>query len=106
MESTIGPLSTPSECASVIVRSIKDFVRESQANRHPVIDGTPIFDEPLVAFADGDDPLFTNYKEIIGSFHLTPREALSLVSPTQEEPESIREPLIKAPEISFGVCGC
>lgn len=57
---------------------IKRFVGESPENRLQAIDGSPIFEEPLVAFADGEDPLFLRYKEegIIGSFHLTPREAL------------------------------
>ena len=35
-----------------------------------------MFDEPLVKFADGDDPIFTEYKNIISPAHLTPREAL------------------------------
>jgi len=46
-------------------------------NRLRAFGGTPIFDEPLVGFADGDDPIFTQYKSIIGDFHLTPREALT-----------------------------
>lgn len=33
------------------------------------------FDEPLVNFASGDDPLFEEFKQIIGSWHKTPREA-------------------------------
>jgi len=37
-----------------------------------------MWDEPLVGFADGDDPLFTEYKRIIGDFHVTPREALEM----------------------------
>ena len=57
---------------------IGDFVRDSPANRLQDIDGSPIFDPPLVAFASGDDPLFQEYKTIIGPFHLTPREALQL----------------------------
>ena len=36
-----------------------------------------IFDEPLVKFADGDDPIFIEYKRIIAPTHLTPREALA-----------------------------
>jgi epoxyqueuosine reductase len=36
-----------------------------------------MWDEPLVSFADGDDPLFTEYKTIIAPEHLTPREALA-----------------------------
>ncbi len=33
--------------------------------------------ETIVGFSSGDDPIFTKYKEIIGSFHLTPIEAYS-----------------------------
>ena len=32
----------------------------------------PVYDEPLVGFARGDDPIFKQYKTIIGEFHLTP----------------------------------
>lgn len=33
------------------------------------------FDGPLVNFASADDPLFEEYKQIIGPWHRTPREA-------------------------------
>jgi epoxyqueuosine reductase len=33
-------------------------------------------DEPIVAFANGDDPIFQDLKTIIGEFHLTPREIM------------------------------
>jgi epoxyqueuosine reductase QueG len=46
---------------------------------------TPIFDEPLVGFADGNDPLFQEFKTIIGPNHLTPREALVLACNKQPE---------------------
>jgi len=32
--------------------------------------------EPIIKFASADDPLFTEYKTIIGNDHLTPGEAL------------------------------
>jgi len=38
--------------------------------------GERIFDEPLVGFARGDDPIFKEYKGVIGSFHLTPQEIM------------------------------
>lgn len=54
---------------------IRRFVEESPENRFP--DGSgPYFDEPLVGFASAADPLFTEYKGIIGDFHLTPAELL------------------------------
>ena len=57
---------------------IKDFVVESPSNRLPAFDNDPIFDGPLVGFADGDDPIFGDYKAMIGDFYLTPREALRM----------------------------
>lgn len=60
-----------------IVESIKKFVSTSPANRMPAADKNPIFDEPLIGFADGDDPIFSEYKAIIAPYHLTPREALA-----------------------------
>ena len=59
-----------------IIEEIRRFAAESPANRFP--DSTErYFDEPLVGFAAADDPLFTDYKRIIGDFHLTPRELVA-----------------------------
>jgi epoxyqueuosine reductase QueG len=41
-----------------------------------MLDGSPIFDEPLVGFANGDDSIFTEYKEVVGAFHWHPRDLL------------------------------
>jgi epoxyqueuosine reductase len=41
--------------------------------------GERYFDTPLVQFASADDPLFTQFKEIIGHWHLTPREVFEAV---------------------------
>jgi epoxyqueuosine reductase len=65
-------------------RFITQLVAESPLNRLSVVDSGPIFDEPLIGVSDGDDPLFTEYKRIIGAFHLTPREILAgSVAPEQ-----------------------
>jgi epoxyqueuosine reductase len=61
---------------SELVETIRRFCAESPYNRLSQIDGSAIFDEPLVGFAAGNDPLFTQYQEIIGPFHLTPARAL------------------------------
>lgn len=55
---------------------IRRFVAESEANRLTMIDNSPIFDDPLVGFADGDDPIFAEYKEVVGEFHWHPRDLL------------------------------
>lgn len=56
-----------------LCEELRRFVRESSANRFPV-SRERYFDDPLIAFADATDPLFTEYKSIIGEFHLTPSE--------------------------------
>ena len=71
-----GTLERPE---TFIERTIKEFVTGSEANRHQAPDGC-FFEEPLVGFADGDDSLFLQYKEIIGTFHRTPREVLEKVT--------------------------
>jgi len=66
-----------SDLQAWLVAAIKQFVAESPLNCLRDIDGSPMWGEPLVAFADGDDPLFLQYKTAVGEFHLTPREALA-----------------------------
>jgi epoxyqueuosine reductase len=60
-----------------LVQAIKATVSSSPLNRMRDIDDSPFFDEPLVGFADGDDPLFKIYKSVVAPEHLTPREALA-----------------------------
>jgi ferredoxin len=58
--------------------AIKKYVTTSPNNIMPNYPGEHIWDEPLIGFADGDDPIFQEYKTIIGDFHVTPREALEM----------------------------
>jgi epoxyqueuosine reductase len=61
----------------VLEQLIKNFVNENEQNRRIQLDHGIYWDEPLVGFASGMNPLFFEYKTIIGSFHLTPREIIS-----------------------------
>jgi len=70
---TPAPLPTPVALQSFLTSVIKTFVVESPLNRLENIDGSPMWDEPLVGFASGDDALFTTYKTVVGDFHLMPR---------------------------------
>lgn len=65
------------ETAQFIQEAIKAFIRNSPLNRLPTSGQDFIFDEPLVQFADGDDPIFLEYRSVIDPSHLTPREALA-----------------------------
>lgn len=60
-----------------IERTIAKFVATNPANRRKV-DGGKYWDTPLVGFASGKDPLFKQYKKIIGRFHFTPQEIFEL----------------------------
>ena len=78
-------ISASVKMAQLIESEIKSFVRSSPLNRMPDNETQPIFDEPLVKFADGSDPLFTEFKNIIGPDHLTPIEALVMAYNKQPE---------------------
>jgi len=64
-----------------IKQEIERFVAESPGNRKSQSEEGPYFEKPLVGFAAAGDPLFKEYKEIIGDFHLTPIEILSKLFP-------------------------
>jgi epoxyqueuosine reductase QueG len=69
------PESQAREFEQWVIEEVRNLVRNDPKNRLDRLDGSPIFDEPLVGFAAGDDPIFARLKEVIGPFHLTPREA-------------------------------
>jgi epoxyqueuosine reductase len=51
------------------------FIAGHPGNRLPESD-TPYLDTPLVGFSSASDPLYGQYKNIIGTFHLLPSEIL------------------------------
>ena len=46
--------------------AIKEYVATSPINCLTAFDNAPIFDEPVVTFANGDDPIFQDFKTVIG----------------------------------------
>ncbi len=72
-----GKERLPANPPRFIEQRIKEYVRASPANRLSFMNDYVIWDGPLVKFADGDAPIFTEYKSIIAPTHLTPREALA-----------------------------
>lgn len=62
---------------NVLEQLIKNFIKENEQNRRTQLDLGVYWDEPLVGFASGSDPLFFEYKSVIGPFHLTPIEVIS-----------------------------
>jgi epoxyqueuosine reductase len=77
-----------------IERAINKYVRTSPANRLTAFQNQPIFDKPLIGFADGDDPLFVEFGKIVHEKHLNPRDILALhltetLKHDAEGPESV-----------------
>jgi ferredoxin len=58
------------------INEINGFLKNDESNKMSKVDGSFIF-EPnvIVGIADGNDIIYTKYKNIIGEFHLTPSEA-------------------------------
>ena len=61
-----------------IEKAIKGFLCTSPSNRLTFFHNQHIFEKPLIGFADGDDPLFIEFKKIVHEKHISPREMLSL----------------------------
>ena len=67
-----------SDPAGFIEQAIQEYLSNSPNNHFSAFPEDIIWDRPLVGFADGNDPLFQEYKRIIGDFHVTPREVLEM----------------------------
>jgi epoxyqueuosine reductase QueG len=60
---------------------ISRLVKESPENRLDDFDGQAIFDAPLVGIADGDDPLFEAFRQVVHCQHFQPRPFLQRHAP-------------------------
>jgi len=59
------------------INTIKEKIADHPDNSMEFpFEGERIFDEPLVGFVKGDDPIFQEYKKIIGPHHFTPEEIM------------------------------
>ena len=60
------------------------FVQESPENSLKMDPDERAFDEILVGFSSGADPLYNDYKELIGPFHWTPLGNPSVMGGSQQ----------------------
>ena len=81
-------LKNPNE---VLEQVVKNFIKESEFNRRVQLDQGFYWDDPLVGFASGMDPLFFEYKTLIGHFHQTPREIIASALREKGQPLGIAE---------------
>ena len=72
---------SPTEMAAWIETVISDFIDNSPENTLQGSFQEKAFENPLVGFASGDDPLYETYKEVVGPFHWTPLEIFTETFP-------------------------
>ena len=65
---------------------ILDFANRPEENTLKNGKNEKAWEDPLVGFSSGDDPLYQAYKEVVGSFHWTPAEAFSQAFPSSKVP--------------------
>lgn len=75
------PAQSPEPFANWIESYIKQYVATRPENSLQNGTGEPAWDEPLVGFARGDDPLWAECKRHIGDFFWLPEEAFNLAFP-------------------------
>ncbi|HMB15576.1 MAG TPA: 4Fe-4S ferredoxin [Pelovirga sp.] len=73
---------TPSAYHNFCIELITSLVNEAPENHLHAVD-EKAWGSPLIGVARGDDPLFTEFKQIIGAVHWSPAEAFALAYPDQ-----------------------
>ena len=74
----------------IIEQIIVDFIKTSPENTMKMDPDEPSWEEVLVGFSQGSDPVFESFKEHVGDFHFTPAEIFNLDFPmNQAKPEQL-----------------
>lgn len=60
-----------------VMQTVRDFLKESSLNTMQNEKNDPAWEDCLVGFASGIDPLWQQYKEYVGAFHWTPWEVFN-----------------------------
>lgn len=63
---------------------MRDFLATSQANRLKTGSNEKAWEDILLGFASGADPIFEEYKRVVGAFHWTPLEIYRLTFPGEK----------------------
>jgi epoxyqueuosine reductase len=73
-----------------IDKIITDFIKTSPENSLKMKSDEPAWEEVLVGYSSGADPIFDSYKEHVGEFHYTPAEIFNLTFPGERaEPSEL-----------------
>ena len=71
-------MNNPDDTALWIEKIVKDHIETSSENTLKNSNADKAFEEPLVGFSRGVDPLYESYKDYVGPFHLTPWEIFAV----------------------------
>ena len=72
---------TKENAAAWIEAVIRDFIEDSPENTLQGPFQEKAFENPLVGYASGADPIFESYKQVVASYHWTPLEIFRLTFP-------------------------
>ena len=67
--------------AALVQNIIQTFISDSSQNSLQNQNDEKAFDQPLVGFSSGDDPLYQDFKAHVGPFHWTPWEIFNKTFP-------------------------
>ena len=70
--------------SQTIEKIITDFIQTSPENTMRMDPDEPSWEEALVGFSSGNDPVFESFKEHVGEFHFTPEEIFNLEYPEKK----------------------
>jgi epoxyqueuosine reductase QueG len=71
-------------------QAIGRLVLGARENHLCDFDGQAAFDAPVVRVADGDDPLFERFREVVSPQHMLPREILRQYAPADSHMPEVR----------------
>jgi epoxyqueuosine reductase len=76
--------------AKEVIGIIDAFIRTSPENSLKNEANEPAWDEALIGFSSGADPIYQSYKEHVGDFHFLPEEIFNLTFPdSPAKPEEL-----------------
>jgi hypothetical protein len=67
--------------SSWVENTILEFIQRSPENNLQDETNEKAWEDALVGFSRGDDPLYTDFKEYVGPFHWTPLEIFTMTFP-------------------------
>lgn len=85
----MNPSKPDHELKIWIAAFIREYCQSEQNSLRSKVNDRA-WDEPLVGFSSGDDPLYEAFKQYVGPFHWTPREIFSETHPGMDvEPQEL-----------------